>query len=90
VSIMIPIWVEAIGVLAGFLGVIAWIPQLQRVWSEGKHEGISVPTFALISVALILWLVYGIIIKSIAMIMANIAALICILAIIIGVQRLRK
>ncbi len=42
--VMIPVWIEAIGVLAGFLGVIAWIPQIQRVWIEGKHDGISLPT----------------------------------------------
>ena len=86
---MIPIWVEAIGVLAGFLGVIAWIPQIQRVWIEGKHDGISLPTFALGSTSLILWLFYGFFIESLAMVLANIAALSCILAIIVGVLRLR-
>ena len=85
---LIPFWVEVIGVFAGFLGVIAWIPQIKRVWSEKKHEGISLPTFALVSISLILWLVYGIIIGSVAMTLANIAALSCIIAIIVGVIQL--
>jgi len=89
VIVMIPVWIEAIGVLAGFLGVIAWIPQIQRVWIEGKHDGISLPTFALVSTSLILWLCYGVFIESLAMVLANIAALSCILAIIVGVLRLR-
>lgn len=86
----IPLWVEAIGVAAGFLGVIAWFPQIRKVWSEGKHEGISLPTFALVSTALSLWLIYGVVIGSVAMVLANIAALSCIIAIIVGVLRLRR
>ncbi len=85
----IPLWVEVIGVAAGFLGVIAWFPQIRKVWSEGKHEGISLPTFALVSLSLSLWLIYGLVIKSVAMTLANIAALSCIIAIIVGVIRLR-
>ena len=38
---MIPAWIEGVGVIAGFLGVIAWFPQIMKVWSEGEHEGIS-------------------------------------------------
>ncbi len=85
----IPLWVEAIGVGAGFLGVIAWLPQIRKVWVEGKHEGISLPTFALVSASLSLWLIYGLVIKSVAMTLANVAALSCIIAIIVGVVRLR-
>jgi MtN3 and saliva related transmembrane protein len=90
VGFLIPFWVEVIGVFAGFLGVIAWIPQIKRVWSEKKHDGISLPTFALVSISLILWLVYGIIIGSVAMTLANISALSCIIAIIVGVLKLRR
>ncbi|GIS41700.1 MAG: hypothetical protein Ct9H90mP14_1560 [Methanobacteriota archaeon] len=36
VGFLIPFGVEVIGVFAGFLGVIAWVPQIQRVWSEKK------------------------------------------------------
>ena len=37
---MTNILVELIGIIAGALGVIAWIPQLKEVWKEKKHEGI--------------------------------------------------
>lgn len=83
------IWVESIGILAGILGVIAWIPQIREVWIEKRHEGISLPTFYLVTTALTLWLVYGLLVESIAMILANIAAIGCILSIIIGVKKLR-
>jgi len=39
------IWVESIGIIAGIIGVIAWIPQIREVWIEKHHEGISLPLF---------------------------------------------
>ena len=82
--------IESIGIIAGTLGVMAWLPQLREVWIEGLHEGISLPTFWLVSTALVLWLIYGILIQSISIIAANVAALACILSLIIGVTRLRR
>ena len=52
-------FVELLGIIAGTLGVIAWVPQLNQVWKQKKHEGISLSTLYLISTALLLWLVYG-------------------------------
>ena len=85
---MTNILVELIGIIAGALGVIAWIPQLKEVWKEKKHEGISLPTLYLICTALLLWLTYGLIIDSIAIIISNLAALSCILILIYGVINL--
>ncbi len=86
---MAPYWVESIGLLAGILGIIAWFPQIREVWVHKKHEGISLPTFGLIIIALILWLIYGFLIGSAALILANISALLVILAVVAGVVRLR-
>ena len=86
---MAPYWVESIGLLAGILGIIAWFPQIRDVWVHKKHEGISLPTFGLIIIALILWLIYGFLIGSAALILANISALVVILAVVVGVVRLR-
>ena len=83
-------WVEAIGLVAGGLGIVAWVPQIREVWVHRRHEGISLPTFGLVSVALLLWLVYGLIVESPAMIIANVATLAVILAVVIGVMRLRR
>ena len=56
---MAALWVELIGLFAGVLGVIAWIPQIKEVWILERHEGISVPTFGLVATALVAWLIYG-------------------------------
>ena len=87
---MAAMWIEAIGLVAGGLGIVAWIPQIRDVWVHERHEGISLTTFSVVTVALTLWLIYGILVESLAMIVANIFTLVVILAVLIGVRRLRK
>tara|TARA_B000000609_G_scaffold118354_1_gene92414 strand:+ start:273 stop:551 length:279 start_codon:yes stop_codon:yes gene_type:complete len=87
---MAEMWIEAIGLLAGVLGIIAWIPQIREVWVNKRHEGISLATFSVVTIALGLWLLYGVLIESLSMIVANIMTLSVIFAVILGVVRLRK
>ena len=89
-TIMAAMWIEAIGLVAGALGIVAWIPQIRDVWIHEQHEGISLTTFSVVTVALALWLIYGILVESLAMIVANVFTLIVILAVLIGVRRLRR
>ena len=65
---MAAMWIEAIGLVAGALGIVAWIPQIRDVWVHERHEGISLTTFSVVTVALTLWLIYGILVESLAMI----------------------
>jgi MtN3 and saliva related transmembrane protein len=83
-------WIEAIGLLAGIIGIFAWIPQIIQVWVHKRHDGISLTTFAVVSFALGLWLVYGILVDSFAMVAANIMTLSVLGAVILGVLRVRK
>ena len=82
-------FVELIGIIAGTLGVLAWIPQVKEVWIGKKHEGISLPTLYSICTALILWLIYAVIIGSVALVFSNLASLSFVLPLIFGVLRLR-
>ena len=87
---MAAMWIEAIGLLAGVIGIFAWIPQIIEVWVRKRHEGLSLTSFGVVSFALLLWLVYGVLVDSIAMILANIMTLSVIGAIIVGARRARN
>ena len=76
--------------LAGFLGIIAWFPQLYRIWINKRADGISLPTFLIITTALILWLIYGLIIKSFSLIISNVFTLIMILFVLIGAWKVQR
>ena len=82
--------IELIGLLAGFLGIVAWLPQVYRIWIKKRADGISLPTFLIITTALILWLIYGLIIKSFSLIISNIFTLIMILFVLIGAWKVQR
>ena len=83
------VWIEGIGLMAGFLGILGWYPQVRRIWVDKRADGVSVPTFTVIAISLALWLTYGILKNSIAIITANIFALIMIISIAFGAYRLQ-
>lgn len=87
---MAAMWIESIGLIAGVIGIFAWIPQIIEVWVHKRHEGLSLTSFSVVSIALLLWLIYGILVESIAMIVANIMTLSVIGAIILGAWRARR
>jgi len=81
--------IDAIGIVAGVLGVIAWWPQLKRVWSEKRHDGISVPTFLIVCLSISLWLAFGVLTESMPIIAANAVTLLVLLILVMGVVKLR-
>ena len=82
--------IESLGLLAGAIGVVAWIPQIKEVWVHKRHEGISLPTFFIVALSLSLWLIYGILLDSLAMLIANILTLSILSTVIYGVIKLRR
>ena len=42
-------WIEAIGLLAGVIGIFAWIPQIVQVWVHKRHDGIALSPLAAVS-----------------------------------------
>ena len=70
--------------------VLGWYPQVKRIWIDKKADGVSVPSFVAIAISLLLWLTYGIIKNSIAIVIANILALIVIIAIAFGAYRIQS
>tara|TARA_B100001029_G_scaffold179575_1_gene189631 strand:- start:4437 stop:4724 length:288 start_codon:yes stop_codon:yes gene_type:complete len=81
--------IEIIGLVAGLLGIVAWIPQIYRIWVKKRADGISIPTFLVITTALLLWLVYGFLINSLSLIVSNIFTLIMILCVLIGAWKIQ-
>ena len=87
---MATMMIELLGLLAGVIGIVAWIPQIIQVWVHKRHDGLSLTTFGVVAIALSLWLVYGILVDSFAMVAANIMTLSVIGAVFIGVIRVRR
>ena len=87
---MATVMIELLGLLAGVIGIVAWIPQIIQVWVHKRHDGLSLTTFAVVAIALAIWLVYGILVESLAMVAANIMTLTVIGVVFFGVLKLRR
>ena len=62
---------ESIGILAAILTTSAFIPQVYKIYKEKKAQGVSLTMYLIMFVGVLLWLVYGVLIGSIAIIVAN-------------------
>ena len=67
---------DLLGLSAGSLTTISFVPQVIKTWRSKSAEDISTSMFALFSAGLILWLIYGIYLHSIPIILANAITLI--------------
>ena len=64
-------YVEVIGFAAGIGTTIAFLPQVIKIWKTKSTKDISLIMFVVFSIGVFLWLVYGILIDSIPVIIAN-------------------
>jgi len=62
---------EIIGLIAAVLTTSAYIPQAYKTWKTKSAGNISLTMYLAMFVGIILWLIYGIHLKSLAMILAN-------------------
>ncbi len=62
---------EIIGLLAALLTTASFLPQVYKTWKSKSADGLSLTMYLAFFVGIILWLVYGIHLKSISMIIAN-------------------
>ena len=77
----------AIGMLAGILTTLAFIPQATRVWRTRSTADISLGMFAMMCAGVLLWLVYGIMLSDIPLIAANSVTLCLALSIVVAKLR---
>ncbi len=66
---------DLIGLLAGLLTTIAFVPQLLKIYASKSGKDVSARMFVMFSAGVALWLVYGIMIRSLPVIIANVVTL---------------
>jgi MtN3 and saliva related transmembrane protein len=64
-------YVAAIGLVAGALTVIAFFPQLMKVWKTRSTRDISLGMFSIFCVGVFLWFAYGILTEDQPVTVAN-------------------
>ena len=73
----------ALGLFAGTLTTLSFLPQLLKAWKLRSTHDISFGMLALFSAGLVLWIVYGIIVTDVPVIAANSVTLVLVGLIIV-------
>ena len=66
------ILVEVVGLVGATFTTLAFVPQVVKIWKNRSSNGVSLLMYVCMLVGIIIWLAYGILINSIAVITANI------------------
>jgi MtN3 and saliva related transmembrane protein len=71
-----PSAVTTLGLVAGTLTTLSFLPQLVKAWKSRSTHDISSGMLALFSAGLVLWIVYGVIVTDLPVIAANAVTLV--------------
>jgi MtN3 and saliva related transmembrane protein len=76
-------FVELLGLIAGTLTTISFLPQLVKIVKNKSAKDVSLLMFLIFTLGILLWLVYGILTLTLAIIIANSVTIILALSILI-------
>jgi MtN3 and saliva related transmembrane protein len=63
--------IEILGLAAGTISSITFLPQVIKIWQTKSAKDLSVPMLLLLVLGVSMWLAYGIIIKNVPVIYTN-------------------
>ena len=63
--------IDTLGMIAGTISAITFLPQVIKTWKSRSAKDISVLMFSFATISVILWLIYGIIINNWPVIYTN-------------------
>ncbi len=64
-------YIKILGLLAGTITSITFIPQVVQIWKTKSAKDISILMLSLLIAGVSLWLAYGILVKDVAIIYTN-------------------
>jgi len=69
-------WITYLGFVAGMLTTIAFLPQVVKSWKTKRTDDVSVVMYVVLVIGVFLWLIYGLMIRDLPLILANLVAFI--------------
>jgi MtN3 and saliva related transmembrane protein len=79
---MTPALIDTLGLVAGALTTVAFVPQLLKTWRSRSARDVSLGMFVLFTLGVALWLTYGLLTGAMPVIAANAVTLALALAIL--------
>ena len=76
-------YITIIGLVAGACTTASFLPQILQIYRSKQTRDLSLPMFTALTIGIFLWIVYGILSKSLPVTLANSIAFISCLYIVI-------
>ncbi len=70
-SIILMVFIDTLGLIAGTLTTVAFLPQMWKTWQTRSAKDVSFAMLITFMSGLFLWLIYGIYLKAMPIILAN-------------------
>lgn len=67
--------IQVLGLLAGALTTAAFLPQVVKTWKSRSAKDLSLGMFSLFCLGVAMWLIYGLAVKDVPVIAANLLTL---------------
>lgn len=74
--------ITVLGLVAGAITAFSFLPQAVKCWKTHQTKDISLPASMFLSLGIFLWIVYGLLIRDLPLIIANVIGLTFILMIL--------
>lgn len=83
-------FIDALGLAAGTLTTISFIPQVLKIWVSKSAEDVSYLMFGVFSVGVTLWLAYGVALGAWPIVAANVVTLALSILVLVLKYRYRR
>jgi len=67
-------YITIIGLIAGALTTASFFPQVLQIHRTKQTKDLSLPMFIILTIGIFLWLIYGILSKTLPVVMSNTVA----------------
>lgn len=86
---MTAVWIDAIGSIAAVLTTVSFVPQAWHSFKTRDVSGISLSMYSVFTLGVALWLLYGVLLQSWPLMLANSITLVLAVAILVMKLRFR-
>ena len=62
---------DLVGMIAGTLSTVAFVPQVWRIWKTRSARDLSLPMYLIFTAGVALWFVYGLLLGALPIIVCN-------------------
>ncbi len=76
-------WISILGILAGCCTTGASVPQVLKIIKTKKTRDISLMMYCTVTLGVILWITYGLLIKNFPVVLANMVSFVLVTTILI-------